>query len=133
MADKIYQPPEQSGIGQFIDVLFLIAAIVGTMLLPIWFHFAGAATTVVKVDNPTWETLKQSPAQAQVWQLLGKDPASAHDIIQTRFDYTIDWTTLIAVAIMLFLYFFLLFRFSDSEYREVIAEKFGDRTSGGRS
>lgn len=127
MADNIYKPPEQGGTMQFVDIIFLIAAIFGTMLLPIWLKLAGAATETAKIDNPTWEKLGQTAAQAAQWTALGKDPASAHDIIQTRFNYTIDWTTLIAVAVVLFLYFFLLFRFSDSEYREVLAEKFPDK------
>jgi predicted PurR-regulated permease PerM len=127
MADASYKPPEQGGALQFLDIIFLIAAIFGTMLLPVWLKLAGAATETTKIDNPTWEKLGQTAAQAAQWTALGKDPASAHDIIQTRFNYTIDYTTLIAVAVVLFLYFFLLFRFSDSEYREVLAEKFPDK------
>ncbi len=125
MAANDYKPPEQGGAMQFVDIIFLIAAIFGTMLLPVWLKFAGAATETTKIDNPTWEKLGQTAAQAAQWTALGKDPTTAHDIIQTRFNYTIDWTTLVAVAVVLFLYFFLLFRFSDSEYRDVIAEKFG--------
>ncbi len=125
MADKAYQPEEQSAAMQFLDIVFLLAAIFGTLLLPIYLHLAGAATETTKIDNPTWDLLKQTPGQVAAWTALGKDPASAHDIIQTRFNYVIDWPTLIAVAVILFLYFFLLFRFSDSEYRDVIAEKFG--------
>jgi hypothetical protein len=126
MADTTYKPPEQGGALQFLDIIFLIAAIFGTMLLPVWLKLAGAATETTKIDNPTWEKLGQTAAQAAQWTALGKDPASAHDIIQKRFNYTIDLTTLIAVAVVLFLYF-LLFRFSDSEYRDVLAEKFPDK------
>lgn len=126
MADR-YQPPEQGRALQVFDIAFLLVAIFGTLLLPVALKLAGAATETTKIENPTWEALKQTPAQVAQWQALGKDPASAHDIIQTRFNYTFDWPTLIGVGVVLFLYFLLLFRLSESEYREVISEKFGDR------
>lgn len=127
MADKKYQPPEQSGGMQFFDIVLLLLLIFGTMLVPATLQLAGAATNLTKIDNPTWDTLKQTPGQAAAWTALGRDPASAHDIIQTSFDYTINWPTLLLVAGLLFLYFFLLFRLSDIEYRDVIAEKFGTK------
>ncbi|TIV73804.1 MAG: hypothetical protein E5V79_04295, partial [Mesorhizobium sp.] len=58
---------------------------------------------------------------------LGYTTETAHDIIQNRFHYIIDWPTLIIMAIVLVAYFVFLFRASDREYREVINEKFDDK------
>ena len=52
------------------------------------------------------------------------DAAAAHDIIQNRFHYAINWMELIIMAAVVIGYFVFLFRASDKEYREVIAEKF---------
>ena len=50
----------------------------------------------------------------------------AHDVIQNRFHYEIDWRALVIMTVVLLGYFIFLFRASDKEYRQVIAEKFGD-------
>ena len=63
----------------------------------------------------------------RIWEKLGYTPETAHDIIQNRFHYKIDWPTLVIMAAVLIGYFVFLFRASDKEYREVIAEKFGDQ------
>ena len=55
------------------------------------------------------------------------DAAAAHDIIQNKFDYTIDWLQLIIMAVVLIGYFVFLFKASDKEYREVIDEKFNGK------
>lgn len=49
------------------------------------------------------------------------------DIIQNKFDYTINWVQLIIMAIVLIGYFVFLFRASDQEYKEVIDEKFNGK------
>ena len=38
------------------------------------------------------------------------DAAAAHDIIQNKFDYTINWVQLIIMAVVLIGYFVFLFR-----------------------
>ena len=69
-------------------------------------------------------------ARTRPWSPHGKSsatpPETAHDVIQNRFHYSIDWPTLIIMAVVLIGYYVFLFRASDREYREVIAEKFGD-------
>ena len=122
-----YIPPEQEKALQFVDVGFLIVAIFGALWLPLKLGLAGAAKEIDKIENPTWETLGQNPTMVAAWEKLGHTPQTAHDIIQNHFHYNIDWLTLILMAAVLIGYFFFLFRASDSEYREVIAEKFGDR------
>ena len=99
--------------------LLLLAGVLG---------MAGAAKTVATpVENPTWESLGQNAAQAAQYEALGYDPASAHDLILARFDYSFTAGALIAMIVVVVLYYVLLLRFSETEYREVIAEKFGEK------
>ncbi len=121
-----YTPPEQSKALQFVDVIFLLAAIFIALWLPLKLGLAGAAKSMDKIDNPTWETLQQTPAQVVQWEKLGYDPAKAHDEIQNHFHYVIDWRALIVMAFVIIGYYVFVFRASDKEYRDVIAEKFGD-------
>ena len=120
-----YTPPEQSRALQIVDIIFLLVAIFVALWLPLKMKLAGAAKEIDKIDNPTWENLKQSPAQVVQWEKLGFDPAKAHDVIQSHFHYNIDWMALIVMAVVLVGYFVFLFKASDREYREVIDEKFG--------
>ncbi|MGE3831889.1 MAG: hypothetical protein AB7F76_12915 [Parvibaculaceae bacterium] len=122
-----YTPPEQERALQFVDVVFLLVAIFVALWLPLKLGLAGAAKAIDKIENPTWELLGQNATMVSIWEKLGYTPETAHDIIQNRFHYNIDWLSLIVMAAILIGYFVFLFRASDREYREVIAEKFDDR------
>lgn len=122
-----YTPPEQDKALQFVDVIFILVAIFAALWLPLKLGLAGAAKAIDKIENPTWELLGQNATMASIWEKLGYTPITAHDIIQNRYNYNIDWISLIIMAAILIGYFVFLFRASDKEYREVIAEKFGDR------
>lgn len=122
-----YIPPEQDKAMQFVDVIFLLVAIFAALWLPLQLGLAGAAKAIDKIENPTWELLGQNATMVSIWEKLGYTPETAHDIIQNRFHYNIDWLSLILMAAVLIGYFVFLFRASDKEYREVIAEKFGDK------
>ena len=119
-----YTPPEQNRASQVIDIVFVVVAIFVALWLPLKLGLAGAAKAIDKIDAPTWETLRQNATMASIWEKLGYTPETAHDIIQNRFHYIIDWPTLIIMAAVLIGYFVFLFRASDREYRDVIAEKF---------
>ena len=119
-----YTPPVQSKTGQIVDIFFVIVAIFVALWLPLRLGLAGAAKSIDKIENPTWETLSQNATMVSIWEKLGYTPETAHDIIQNRFHYVIDWPSLIIMAAVLIAYFVFLFRASDKEYREVIAEKF---------
>jgi hypothetical protein len=121
-----YTPPDQSKAMQFVDIAFLLVAIFLALWLPLKLGLAGAAKEIDKIDNPTWESLQQTPAQIVQWEKLGYDVSKAHDVIQNHFHYTIDWMELSVMALVLVGYFVFLFRASDKEYRDVIDEKFGD-------
>jgi protein-S-isoprenylcysteine O-methyltransferase Ste14 len=123
-----YTPPEQPKIMQWVDIIFVVAAIFLALWLPLQAGWAGVSRAIIKIDNPTWEALGQTPAQVEQWVKLGfADAAAAHDIIQNKFDYTINWVQLIIMAIVLIGYFVFLFRASDQEYKEVIDEKFNGK------
>jgi hypothetical protein len=119
-----YTPPEQSKSAQIIDIVFVVVAIFVALWLPLKLGLAGAAKEIDKLDATTWEALGQNATMASIWEKLGYTPETAHDIIQNRFHYIIDWPTLIIMVVVLVGYFVFLFRASDREYRDVIAEKF---------
>ena len=121
-----YSPPKQSKIGQLFDVVVLIAMTLGALFVPLFMGLAGSSKSVATpVADPTWETLGQTAAQAAQYEALGYTPASAHDIILSRFDYSFSTTAVLVLVAVILLYYALILRFSEAEYREVIAEKFG--------
>ena len=123
-----YQPPQQSKFMQWVDIIFVVAAIFLALWLPLQAGWAGVSRAIVPIENPTWEALGQTPGQVEQWVKLGfADAAAAHDIIQNKFDYTIDWVQLIIMTVVIAGYFIFLFRASDKEYREVIDEKFNGK------
>lgn len=122
-----YNPPSQSKVSQLIDVLVLLVLSIGALYLPLWMGMAGAAKTVAApVENPTWETLGQNATQAAQYEALGYTPESAHDLILARFDYSFSWSSLLVMVVVIVGYFVILLRLSETEYREVISEKFGE-------
>lgn len=123
-----YTPPEQSRFMQIFDIAFIIVAIFAALWLPLRAGWAGASKSIDKIDNPTWESLKQTPDMVAQWAKLGyADAASAHDIIQSRFHYSVDWLELLLMAAVVIGYFVFVFRASDKEYRDVIDEKFNGK------
>ena len=122
-----YTPPDQSKIGQLIDVVVLMGLSVGALFVPLKLGLSGAAKVVATpVENPTWETLGQSAATAAQYEALGYTPESAHDIILARFDYSFSWGSLILMAVIIIGYFVMMMRLSGQEYKDVINEKFGE-------
>ncbi|HUR42591.1 MAG TPA: hypothetical protein VMZ01_00680 [Aestuariivirga sp.] len=123
-----YIPPEQPKAMQIFDIVFLVIAIFAALWLPLKAGWAGASKSIDVVADPTWETLKQTPAMVEQWVKLGyADAAAAHDIIQNRFHYDIDWFQLIIMAAVVIGYFIFMFKASDVEYRQVIDEKFNGK------
>lgn len=122
-----YTPPEQSKIGQLIDVVVLLGLSLGALFVPLRMGLSGAAKVVATpVENPTWETLGQTAVQAAQYEALGYTPATAHDIILARFDYSFEWSSLILMAVLIIGYFVIMVRLSGQEYKDVINEKFGE-------
>lgn len=127
-----YLPPRQSKLGQIFDVIVLLALIIGALRLPLWLGLAGGAKTPAPY-NPaaTWAELGQdTPEKVAAWNALGyasPDNEALQSLITARFDYTINTLELLVMIVVVIGYFFLVVKFSGHEYKEVIAEKFGDR------
>lgn len=119
-----YKAPVQSKLSQLIDVIVLLILSIGALYMPLWMHMAGAAKTPGIVENPTWDSLGQNAVQAAQYEALGYTPQTAADIITARFDYSFSFGSLVVMVIVIVGYFVMMLKFSETEYREVIAEKF---------
>ncbi|MEM5339525.1 hypothetical protein [Paraburkholderia azotifigens] len=122
-----YVPPVQKGIGQLVDSIFLLVLVYCSLLAPLLLKTpdkppeAQAASTQV-----SWRELGQTPAMEAQWRKLGYDAQQAKPIITSRFDYQIEPVSLIVTALVIAGYFVFVLRVSDRQYRQVIAEKFGE-------
>ncbi len=124
-----YEPPRQSGTGQFVDAIFILILVYASLLAPLLLKSESAVQApaeAMQAAAPTWESLKQNAAQAAQWEKLGIDPAGAKPMVEKRFDYTIDPIWLIATIVVILGYFLLVVMISEKDYKQVIAEKFGD-------
>ncbi|MDE2445478.1 MAG: hypothetical protein KGO94_04810 [Alphaproteobacteria bacterium] len=123
-----YTPPKQSLLSQLFDVLVLVALTVGALFVPLWMGMAGSSKSVpAPVANPTWEKLGQNSTEAKQYEALGYTPATAHDLILARFDYSFTTISLLVMIAVIIVYYVLMLRFSEAEYRDVIAEKFSKK------
>ena len=127
-----YVPPHQSKFGQIIDVIVLLVLIIGALRIPLWLDLAGGAKTPAPFNpTATWADLGQdTPEKIAAYNALGfntPDNEALQNIITARYDYTINYLELLVMIVVVVGYFFLIIKFSGEEYKEVIAEKFGDR------
>ncbi len=105
----------------------MLVLVVITLYLPLLLKLAGGGTTTKTVENPTWESLGQNAVMAAQWEKLDFTPEKAATIIGTRFDYAFNWGAMAFTALIIVGYFVFLFRYSDKQYRDVIAERFDGR------
>ena len=127
--ENIYIPPKQRWFGQAFDSIFILVLVYVSLMAPLFLD----SEEVVNPENvavqvvipPTWEQLNVNAVEQQQWEKLGFDAESAAEIINDRFDYTIEPVSLIITALFIIGYFFFMLKISEKEYREVIAEKFG--------
>lgn len=124
MARNAYKPPEQGKLGQAFDSIFLLALVYIVLFTPLVLGLTGGGHTVQEVDEMSWEALGQNETMAGQWEKLGFTPESAAELITTRFDYSINPIALVITALVIIGYFVFLVKFSDREYRDVIAERF---------
>jgi hypothetical protein len=128
MSKGDYDPPRQSAVGQFFDSLFLLALVFAALFAPLYLGLAtGGKTEIQLADKTTWAGLGQNTVMQGAWEKLGYTPETAAPLIVSRFDYSFDLLALGVTAIVVIGYFLLVVAFSKSEYREVIAERFGRR------
>ncbi|XSG83380.1 MAG: hypothetical protein ACPW61_06265 [Methyloligella sp. ZOD6] len=125
---KAYRPPKQSNFGQFVDSIFLIALVYGSLMLPLMFNFGAgeeAAEAPAEQSEITWQSLQQNEVMQSQWEKLGYGPAEAAELINARFDYSIEPISLGITAAVILGYFLFVLKYSEKEYRDVIAERFG--------
>jgi hypothetical protein len=126
VANSHYEPPKQSAFGQLVDSIFLLILVFAALFAPLYLKLAGGGKVDLAVaDKTTWAGLGQSAVQQTQWEKLGFTPDTAASIITSRFDYSFNVVELAITAIVIVGYFALLFLFSRTEYRDVIAERFG--------
>jgi hypothetical protein len=127
-----YAPPKQGKASQLLDVVVLLAMTFGALYAPLYLGLAGGAKIVPEIVDPTWESLGQNEVQVAQYEALGfTDPAEIAPIIGARYDYDFSWAALAAMFVVVIGYYAMMLRLSDKEYREVIAEKFGDDRAPG--
>lgn len=130
---KVYTPPNQKPFGQMFDSLFILVLVYASLMLPLLFqggasHVAAEETAAAAEVAPvTWASLGQNEIQQAQWVKLGYEPETAAELINDRFDYTIDPLMLIITILVVGGYFVFMLKTSEKEYREVIAEKFGSQ------
>ncbi|MCL5975525.1 MAG: hypothetical protein M1270_06855 [Gammaproteobacteria bacterium] len=121
-----YIPKIQHKRGQLFDSLFILFLVYVSLYIPLFMESdTKSADETTSVQVITWESLNVSPVEQEQWQKLGFDELAAAEIINDRFDYTIDPVMLIITVLVIVGYFFFVLRVSDRQYREVIEEKFG--------
>ncbi len=81
----------------------------------------------VTFENLTWDALHQNATMQAQWAKLGIDMEGAAAAITKRYDYSFSWIGMILTLAAIGAYFTFLVMQSDKEYRQVIAEKFGNR------
>jgi hypothetical protein len=122
-----YAPPKQTKLGQLIDVIILMGLTFGALYIPLFMGLAGGSKSVPEGAPTTWEGMGQNATQVAQYQALGfTDPAAVSNIINARYDYSFSWAALVVMIVVIVAYYALMLRFSEQEYRDVIAEKFGD-------
>lgn len=124
---KNYVPPKQGWFGQIFDSLFILALVFASLMIPLLLKTEAAAEAVAVTAKATWESLHLSAIEQAQWIKLGYDPDKAAALINSKFDYSIDPMWLGITILVIVGYFVFMLKVSDKEYREVIAEKFGDK------
>jgi hypothetical protein len=81
----------------------------------------------ITYENLTWEALDQNPVMQGQWAKLGIDLETAANSITLRYDYSFNWLGVLGTLVAVAAYFGFLITQSDKEFRQVIAEKFGER------
>lgn len=124
---KNYVPPKQGWFGQVFDSLFILVLVFASLLIPLLLKSEAAADAVVATTKATWQSLNLPAIEQAQWIKLGYDPEKAAALINTKFDYSVDPFWLGITILVMVGYFIFMLKVSDKEYREVIAEKFGEK------
>jgi Ca2+/H+ antiporter len=124
---KHYIPPTQSGFWQLVDSLFLLVLVYLSLLAPLLLKTPEVApASEAPQKQVSWRELGQNSTMEAQWKKLGYDTKTAKSIITTKFDYAVEPVSLgVTIAVILAYFTFMLIA-SKKQYRDVIAERFGD-------
>lgn len=125
MKQEKYVPPKQSAIGQFFDSLFLLGLVFIALFLPLYLQLASGGKSDVEFAEKTWSAMGQNETMANAWEKLGMNAEQASSIIASRFDYSFSLIGFLVTALVVFAYFYIVVHYSRVEYKDVIAERFG--------
>jgi hypothetical protein len=136
---EIYEPPKQSGRGQLVDSVIMLALLMVVLFGVTYFVQASASTSEVKV-RPVAQ-LPITPAEkAQFQTLIDQDVTDLAGVNQQVADnqarpgseqYPIGVLALIATILVIGVYLTFVYVVSFRQYRDVIRERFGPREGGG--
>ena len=127
MAKKPYVPPEQNLLGQFIDAMVILVLVCASLFAPFYYGLAGAGKTALEFVDKSFAGMAQTPLMQGIWEKLGFTAETAQPLIASRFDYTFSISAFLLTALVVIAYFGFVIRYSDKEYRDVIAERFDDK------
>ena len=125
-APAVYEPPEQSFIGQIVDSLLILVLVVASLFAPVYFGLTGGGKTNLTFTDKTWAGMGQTPAMQAQWEKLGYTPETGRRHHQPPFRLQL----LVGLAGPDGNRGHRLFRVRGpllgKEYRDVIAERFGE-------
>jgi hypothetical protein len=129
----VYEPPKQSGRGQLVDSVIILALLMVVLFGVTYFVQSSTSTSDVKT-RPIAE-LPITPAEkAQFQKLIDQDVTDLAGVNQQVADnrarpgseqYPIGIIALIATVLVIGVYLVFVYVVSFKEYREVIRERFG--------
>lgn len=130
---EIYEPPKQSGRGQLVDSVSMLALLMVVLFGVTYFVQASASTSEVKV-RPIAQ-LPITPAEkAQFQTLIDEDVTDLEGVNQQVADnqakpgseqYPIGVLALIGTIVVIGVYLTFVYVLSFKQYRDVIRERFG--------
>jgi hypothetical protein len=126
---KNYAPPAQGWFGQVFDSVFILVLVFASLLAPLLLKAEAGKDAAATGPKPTWESLHLPPVQQAQWVKLGYDAEKTAAVINAKFDYSIGLPSLGATMLVIVGYFVFMLKVSDKEYREVINEKFGRKST----
>jgi hypothetical protein len=138
---EIYEPPKQSGRGQFVDSVIILALLMVVLFGVTYFVQSTASTSEVKV-RPIAELPITAAEKMQFQKLIDKDVVDLAGVNQQvadnrarpgREQYPIGVLALIATVVVIAVYLTFVYVMSFKEYREVIRERFGPPGPDGAS
>lgn len=125
MQKSKYEPPRQSALGQFFDLLFLLGLVFLALFMPLYLKLASGGKSDLQFAEKTWSAMGQNETMAHAWEKLGMNAEQASGIIASRFDYSFSLIGFAITAVVVIAYFYIVVHYSRAEYKDVIAEKFG--------